>query len=151
MAREVAYRMQATTGIDGNDGDAVSNQLANISVEVLNPTLEMFQACGEQPSYDDSDCYLPGSCEIPYFGMPFYDNDALICNGASIQDANILRIRVTYRYDSGIPFVSNIRLIGESNLPAANNGTNISAVATVRMQSPARLTLNNYDSIYSSQ
>lgn len=150
MAREVAYRMQATSGIDGSDDDAVLGQLGNISVEVLNPTLEMFQACGEQPSFDTTDCYNPGRCEIPYFGQQFYDNQILACNGASIQDANILRVRVTYRYNSGIPFVSNIRLVGESNFPDGDNGTDITAVATVRMQSPARLTLANYDSIYSA-
>ncbi|AUM11271.1 TadE family protein [Ketobacter alkanivorans] len=148
MINEVEFRMRPTTSVDGGDADVVADQRAKIQIEVLNPTRGMFADCGRQPS-NPADCFS-AACEIPYFGMQFYDrNDPNnSCRGASIQDANILRIRVTYTYDSKVPFLSRIRLTGAAARPE-DQGIDISAVATVRMQSPARLTLANEPFIYS--
>lgn len=150
MINEVEYRMRPTTSVEGDNANAIVDQRSKVRIEVLNPTVGMFYSCGRQPTYLSDDCYSQTYCEIPYFGMQYLDraDPANDCNGASIQDANILRIRVTYTYDSKIPFLNRIRLVGES-APEDAQGIDISAVATVRMQSPARLTSSNFDFIYS--
>ncbi|MBA54659.1 MAG: hypothetical protein CMK89_09405 [Pseudomonadales bacterium] len=148
MRTEAEYRMRATTGVDGSDLDAVSKEFENIRITVLNPSREMFDTCGERP-INTNDCVNDNNCEIPYFGQQFYirGNE---CAGASIQDANILRIRVSYTYNSRIPFLNNIRFIGEPGREE-EEGIDITAIATVRMQTPARLTLANQDNIISTE
>jgi len=155
MVNEVAYRMQATSSLKVDDAAEMLEEKQRIAIEILNPTLSMFYACGRQPSRNTADCLNLASCEIPYFGQQFFSrtDSANDCNGVSVQDANILRIRVSYKYDSKIPFLNRIRLVGESratNLSdEGSEGLIVSAIATVRMQSPARLTFANADAIYS--
>lgn len=126
-------------------GGALENPInpADFRIEVLNPTETMFADCGVASS--DATC-AQTNCEIPNFGLQ-YRPTGLLCDGASIQDANILRIKLTYRFNSRIPFM-NVRLFSgddENNLNdyTPQDGMNIHAVATVRMQSPARYTINN--------
>lgn len=107
-------------------------------IQVLNPTLAMFDACGVRPQITDDCVGDLESCEIPNFGLQ-YRPVGTECDGASIQDANILRIKVTYRFNSKIPFM-NIRIFASDDGNLKNEGTDISAIATVRMQSPARRT-----------
>ena len=114
-----------------------------VDIQVLNPTQEMFNDCGEQPIDDGNCAALPG-CEIPNFGLQLRPRTE-ICDGASIQDANLLRIRVDYLYDTKIPFLNRMPFtrgaFAQDSL--AGDGVNVFAVATVRMQSPARRTINN--------
>ncbi|RLT97956.1 MAG: pilus assembly protein [Ketobacter sp.] len=145
MKKELEYRMRATSGVDGSDADVVTEELNKMGIEVLNPSYQMFLDCGQQPVIT-SGCAEPSNCEIPYFGMQFFDHSATICSNVSIQDANILRIRATYTYNSRIPFLNRIRFVGEGALPPEQDGITVSAVATVRMQSPARLSYDLLDS-----
>lgn len=145
MKDEAEYRMRATTGVDGSDPDTVTQVRDDITVTVINPTQQMFFSCGASP-IDTNECVNPNRCEIPYFGMQFISRTTA-CSGVSIQDANILRIRVSYTYNSRIPFMNRIRLVGEGDRPAEEEGVTITAVATVRMQTPARLTFDNQGSI----
>lgn len=113
--------------------------VADFSIQVLNPTIPMFQTCGIRP-VDTSDCEVPAICEIPNYGLqyrPVTDE----CDGTSIQDANILRIKVTYHFNSYIPFM-NVPLFASEygNEDEVAPGVNVSAIATVRMQTPARYT-----------
>lgn len=103
-------------------------------IQVVNPTLAMFDACGVQPAVTDDCAGDVETCEIPNFGLQ-YRPVGTECDGASIQDANILRIKVTYRFNSKIPFM-NIRMFARDQGNLKNEGTDVSAVATVRMQSP---------------
>ena len=120
-------------------------------IEVINPTNAMFDACGQTPQ-DATVCV--DACEIPNFGLQYRDPAAWDCAGASIQDANLLRIKVTLRFDSKIPFMNmrlfpgdsrNITSEGVSADNVSGNGIDISAIATVRMQTPARRTIDNQD------
>lgn len=107
------------------------------SIEVLNPTVAMFQDCGVQPA-DTTDCVELAYCEIPNYGLQ-YRSVGSECDGASIQDANVLRIKVTFNFNSNIPFM-NVPLYSGDTGYGDNVGTRISAIATVRMQTPARYT-----------
>lgn len=122
----------------------------DVLIEIINPTKVMFDRCGQEP-LDTTAC--SGQCEIPNFGLQYRDPDDIDCDGgASIQDANLLRIKVTIRFDSKIPFM-NMRLFpgdsrnmtspGVDTSNVSGDGVDISAVATVRMQTPARMTLEN--------
>lgn len=140
MIREVEYRMRATSKVDGDLEDAVNAELGNYQIEVLNPSYDMFTSCGKEPNIT-AGCAAgyENNCEIPYFGQQFLDPNDTVCNNVSVQDANILRIRVVYNYDSKVPFLSRIRFVGENVQTENSPGIGITAIATVRMQSPARL------------
>ena len=141
MTQEAAFRM--TPSHIGPGAPLVND----FKITVLNPTLAMFARCGELP-VDTSNCRLPlARCEIPNFGLQYRVADTS-CAGFSIQDANILRIKVTYTFDSKVPFMNTRLFSGDNPDNPANplrSGTDISAVATVRMQSPARHTTFNDD------
>jgi hypothetical protein len=138
MQAEAAIRMAASrvgpSAINPND----------IQIQVLNPTYQMFVRCGEPPT-EGGVCDGPlGNCEIPNFGLQFRDPAITLCDGTNYQDANILRIRVSYNFDSKVPFM-NMKLFAadDEDVDGQSNGTVISAVATVRMQTPARIVAAN--------
>lgn len=140
MTQEAATRM-----VPSRIGPA-NPPITAFQITVLNPTLAMFASCGQLP-VNTSDCQAPlARCEMPNFGLQYRVADRS-CAGFSIQDANILRIKVTYAFDSKIPFMNTRLFSGDDPGNSANplhSGTNISAVATVRMQSPARHTVFNH-------
>ncbi len=157
MEEEVEKRMDAS-----RFGSALGGVPA-ITIQILNPTQQMFNSCGLRPTYNTNDCDVVDLCEIPLYGLSLR-SQAQLCDGASIQDANILRIRVTYSFNSGVPFLNRITFATrmgsgsdpnglDVNQPSLSGGTDgeagvqISAVATVRMQVPARRTFDNTDNI----
>ncbi|MFZ5605344.1 MAG: TadE/TadG family type IV pilus assembly protein [Pseudomonadota bacterium] len=140
MTAEVGKRMAPSI-----IGDSMAIDQSLITIQVLNPTIAMFDACGEPASELGVAC-VQAQCEIPNFGLQYRPttND---CGVVNIQDANVLRIKVTYRFNSMIPFM-NVRLFSGDDQNNINDytpqaGMNIHAVATVRMQSPARYTIDN--------
>lgn len=137
MRTEIARRMTASQV--GN----VPLGAADIRITVLNPTNAMFSDCGEIP-VNPAICG-PGinNCEIPNFGLQFRPTGT-ICDGVNIQDANLLRIRVSYNFDSKVPFM-NVRLFASDTGNGTPDGTTINAVATVRMQTPAQRRTDNFD------
>lgn len=131
MRSEIATRMAASQ---------VGNEIVQpdqISITILNPTAQMFRDCGVIPLGAVVCDGGVGTCELPNFGLQFRPT-APVCDGVSIQDANILRVRVSYNFDSKIPFMS-IRLFATDDGNRYQAGTTISAVATVRMQTSAQL------------
>ena len=110
---------------------------ADVRIVVLNPTEAMFSPpCSAPPSANGVCDAGISDCEIPNFGLQYRSTSA-VCDGASIQDANILRIKVIYTFNTHIPFM-NMHMFTKDTGMKKNTGTTISAVATVRMQSPAR-------------
>ncbi|MCG8669812.1 MAG: pilus assembly protein [Pseudomonadales bacterium] len=137
MRREVKRRMKAS-----DIGSTDLSDLASVQIEVLSPDRTVFDDWGGPPTDPSVSCAggYGGGCEIP--------NDNLISrpsnqlggsSGLNIQDANLLRIRVTYTYDTLVPFMQAFYLDGrnEEDVPS---GVELVAYSTVRMQSPARLT-----------
>ncbi len=138
MQNEIAARMVASQM--GNKALVP----ANIVISVLNPTRQMFLSCGVIPLDPAVNCgFGVNRCELPNFGLPFRDPNIKNCAGSNIQDANILRIRVSYNFVSGIPFMDMRLFAADKGMTNMEQGTTVSAVATVRMQTPARYLVTN--------
>lgn len=125
-------------------GETVTSTDSVVSVDILNPTQVMFDDCGEQPTFNNANCAVLAACEIPNFGL---QSRAAQCDSATIQDANILRIKVNYLFNTGIPFLNRMPFTRGDFPMLAGDGVNIYAVATVRMQTAARRTFQNIGNI----
>lgn len=110
--------------------DACLGNAAEITI--ISPTKAMFDAWKEE-QYD-------GVQAIPNDSLMFRDN--VVKAGVTVQDANLLKIRVTYRFPLIVPFID--RVIGDFDpLRSAVAGhkvfsLDIESQAIVRMQTPIR-------------
>jgi len=116
--------------------------LTDARIRILNPTREAFADFGED---------VAGTREIPNDRLHARSSAPGAASGLNIQDANLLKLEITYGYELKVPlvnwFISRVllathgsgagnpldrQLLRRTRLP-------IIAAATVRMQSPARL------------
>ncbi|HEY5809432.1 MAG TPA: DUF6765 family protein, partial [Povalibacter sp.] len=116
--------------------------LTDARIRILNPTREAFEDFAEE---------VDGVREIPNDRLHARSTTIGAQSGINIQDANILRVEITYGYELKVPlvnwFISRVllgvrrgnatdafgqQLLRRTRLP-------IVATATVRMQSPARM------------
>ncbi|HEY4365686.1 MAG TPA: DUF6531 domain-containing protein [Steroidobacteraceae bacterium] len=117
--------------------------LTDARIRILNPTREAFADFGEETS---------GVREIPNDRLHTRSTTLGAQSGLNIQDANILKVEVTYGYKLKVPlvnwFISRILLSTRRNGGATRAFEQqllrrtllpVIATATVRMQSPARL------------
>lgn len=110
-------------------------------IRILNPTREAFADFGEE---------VNGAREIPNDRLHARSTTVGAQSGVNIQDANILRIEITYGYELKVPLVNwfiSRTLLGFRGARAADafqqqllrrTRLPVIATATVRMQSPAR-------------
>jgi hypothetical protein len=129
----------------------VATTLARINAElatdarirILNPTREAFDDFGEE---------VDGVTEIPNDHLHTRSTTVGASSGLNIQDANLLRVQITYGYELKVPlvnwFISRVLLAvraGGSNMDAFEQQLlrrmrlPIIATSTVRMQSPVRM------------
>lgn len=105
---------------------------------IANPTREVFQG-GSRWALPPGQCSIcgPGEFELPFTHLALRDRTER--GGISLQDANILRIKVIYYYELTVPLVGDlIGSFSENPLAGGLHPTYpMTAVATVRMQSPA--------------
>lgn len=110
-------------------------------VRILNPNREAFADFGEE---------VAGVQEIPNDRLHVRSTAIGATSGVNVQDANLLKLEVTYGHELKVPLVN--WFISRLMLRASRSGANafeqqllrrmrlpIVAAATVRMQSPARL------------
>ncbi|WP_116811696.1 TadE/TadG family type IV pilus assembly protein [Steroidobacter cummioxidans] len=107
-------------------------------IRILNPTREAF---------DDFAVEVDGVRELPNDRLHTRDTRPGTSGGLNIQDANLLRIEVTYGYELKVPLINGFisRLLGMTRDSDAFHQQQlrrtrlpITATATVRMQSPLR-------------
>lgn len=136
MKREVKRRMKAADLRSGNLDD-----VSVVEISILNPDTSAFNDFGGPPS-DGAACAssYSNSCEIPNDNLMFRPTNTE-SSGLNIQDANILRIKVTYAYDTKVPLMKAFNK--DMDVEGVESGVELTAYATVRMQSPARITNNN--------
>jgi YD repeat-containing protein len=119
----------------------IESELAtDAQIRILNPTREAF---------DDFGVEVDGQREIPNDWLYARSPSVGSRSGINIQDANLLKVQVTYGYELHVPlvnwFIARV-LLGASGGSDAfeqqllrRNRLPIIATATVRMQTPARL------------
>lgn len=121
-------------------GSALSG--AGLKVEVLNPTKQAFVDFG----HDDTN----GNRAIPNSHLKYRERDIGSHSGVNIQDANLLKIKVTYGYRLFVPVVNKVIGQAMAIIDSENSAyyladpprIPIEATATVRMHSPAYLADN---------
>lgn len=141
MRQEVLRRMQAA---DTRIEDL--SDLSRVEIEVINPDMSVFSDWGGPPT-EGAVCAsgYSNSCEIPNDSLVFRPTTLGGSSGVSIQDANILRIKVVYYYDSRVPLMKAFYV--DRRAEGVETGVELIAYSTVRMQSPARLTDSNINFI----
>jgi hypothetical protein len=112
--------------------------LTDARIRILNPTREAF---------DDFAVEVDGVRELPNDRLHARDTQLGATGGLNIQDANLLRVEVTYGYELKVPLINGFisRLLGLTRDSDAfhqqllrRNRLPITSTATVRMQSPLR-------------
>lgn len=112
--------------------------LADARIRILNPTREAF---------DDFAVEVDGVRELPNDRLHVRDTRPGASGGLNIQDANLLRVEVTYGYELKAPLIGSLlpRLLSSARESDSfhqqllrRNRLPITSTATVRMQSPLR-------------
>ena len=114
--------------------------LTDARVRILNPTQETF---------DDFAVDVDGVRELPNDRLHVRGSEVGVRGGLNIQDANLLRVEITYGYELKVPlingFLSRLSLLSMREADSfaqqllRRNRLPITATSTVRMQSPLRL------------
>jgi len=132
------------------DINADGSKPAFAEFQVLNPTADSFADHG----VDDD-----GTCRIPSDNLMYRDATVKGASSQTIQDANLLKLRVVYCYPLHVPFVNRMLVALLTTVPDEacpycvditttgsiertcldNNRFPINAQAIVRMQSPATI------------
>ncbi|HLS81831.1 MAG TPA: DUF2235 domain-containing protein, partial [Steroidobacter sp.] len=144
LARGLAPLHSPDSSLDALMGSVarIEAELAtNARIRILNPTREAFEDFAE---------HVNGVHELPNDRLHARSTAPGPRSGLNIQDANILRVQVTYGYELKVPLVN--WFIARTLLSVRGRTTDaferqllqrtllpIVATATVRMQSPARL------------
>ncbi|MET0005560.1 MAG: DUF6531 domain-containing protein [Candidatus Thiodiazotropha sp.] len=154
MRRELGLRLAPLFGGDGSAEKALSaitrasldvqdNRFTEI--EIINPTIEAFDEFGREivdPRTGDVHFGIPNS------HLRWRERD-VGRSGVNIQDANLLKVKVTYGYQLKVPLMDRVipavmRLVDPAHIHYYNaRRLPITSVATVRMQSDAWRDDNN--------
>jgi len=156
MRKELGYRMAPVFGGDGSLVYGVSaitrsavmaQDITATKIEILNPTPASFELHGKTKEVEDSHGNKRTVIAIPNSHLRFRKN-TIQEDGLNVQDANLLKIKVTYGYQMRLPFldmeIPGMRLAMRTVMLHADPDNwsyyirgqiPISATATVRMQS----------------
>jgi len=145
MREELGLRLAPVFGGDGSAGSAVAAVTRGMldtrdprytQIEVLNPTREAFADFGVVNAQT-------GRRELPNDHMRFRSSAVGATSGVSVQDANLLKIRVTYGYRLTVPVVGRAvawalaKLDPGHGVYYAARRLPLESVALVRLQSAA--------------
>jgi hypothetical protein len=81
-----------------------------VLINVVNPTAEMFNVFGIDPDGD-------GNREIPNDNLMYRPLTREPLSNATVQDANLLKLRVSYCYPMYVPYVNRVLAIMLTQLP----------------------------------
>lgn len=136
LVNEVMKRMRAS--------DQRNSEFSGlVDICILRPSNDAFIDHG-------SNVLVPGSRAIPNANLPFLSRNLGGTSNLSVQDANILHLRVSYLYDTNVPFMNTFQVGGgEGSVMighepgrepgSGSNGIWIHSDAVVVMQTPALL------------
>ena len=99
-----------------------------VHIEMLNPTKESFDDWGNEPAlmakYDTN-----GKRVIPNSGQAYKDQEKRTNSGQTIQDANLIKLRITHGYEPKVPIASGVF---RAYLKAMDPGTNTAYTTLVQ-------------------
>lgn len=86
--------------------DRIRQEIADgyVYIDVINPTSEMFDTFGVDPDGD-------GNREIPNDNLMYRPLTMEPMSGVTVQDANLLKLRITYCYPMYVPYVNRVLAI----------------------------------------
>lgn len=88
---------------------ASADVAAHAQVKLLNPTKESFDDFGNNPDLQHK--YNTGAKRvIRHGGQAFADQEIKPNSGQTLQDANLIKLRITHGYEPKIPIVKNVYL-----------------------------------------
>jgi len=125
--------------------DAGANGLGNVNIELLNPTKESFQDWNDVPL--QAKLRTGNRRVIPNSGQAFKSQAIGPTSGQTIQDANLIKLRITHGYLPKVPLIKNMygayltwldpkndafhtKLLADGRIPVVTN-------VTLHMQSDA--------------
>lgn len=160
-------RAMAAMYMAGEDGDAGVDRTAaardlvraEITGSDTDPPFAEFRVINPNPdSFRDHGINVDGTCQIPNDNLMYRDAEVKGASRQTVQDANLLKLRVVYCYPLHVPFVDRMLTAILTQLPddmcpycvgtyrsgdtiertcLTNNRFPLNAQAIVRMQSPA--------------
>ena len=149
MARAVGTTEIIDTPSGAFNGPGGGLQTAGLKVEILSPTQQMVNDFGVNRAYLNGSNSSTKEKVLPNDNLMYRDTRQI--NGVNVQDANLLKIRVTYLYETRMPLTryfftplmnANLTRVLFQNSPAGNTADApggwripLVAYATVRMQS----------------
>ena len=99
-----------------------------VHIEMLNPTKESFDDWGNEPAlmakYDTD-----GKRVIPNGGQAYKGQEKRTNSGQTIQDANLIKLRITHGYEPKVPIANGVF---RAYLKAMDSGTNTAYTALVQ-------------------
>jgi hypothetical protein len=115
---------------------------AGFKIAIINPTKEAFDDFGENVKVSNKTIK-----EIPNDHLRFRERAVGKTSAVNIQDANLLKIEVTYGYKMVVPLINRLTAAALKKLDPANTAyysadpprLPIKSVALVRMHTPARM------------
>lgn len=159
MRKELGYRMAPIFGGTGDVRDGtyaitrsvvIANDPTATKIEILNPTSATFAEHGEAKDVEDNHGNQRNVVAIPNSHLKMRDHADVKNDGLNVQDANLLKIRVTYGYPMRIPVLDmeipgvreTMRMVMMQMDPDnwmyyIRGMLPIQATATIRMQSEA--------------
>lgn len=136
--------LKSTAAMQGRDVVREQIRLGRVRFERINPTRSSFDTFGQNSA---------GLIEIPNNHLLFRDAGVIDANGLSVQDANLLKVRITYCMDLIVPFANRIIESSASALTGSSSANDferqcmgdddstrlpITSFAIMRMQSTAQ-------------
>ena len=97
-------------------------------IELLNPTRESFEDWGNEPALM-AKYGTDGKRVIPNGGQAYKDQEVRTNSGQTIQDANLIKLRITHGYEPKVPIASGVF---QAYLKAMDPGTNAAYTAMVQ-------------------
>lgn len=97
---------ELATSLANATADLGPNGAGNVNIELLNPTKESF-ADWDDPSLHER-LKTGGKRVIPFSGQARKDQAIGATSGQTIQDANLIKLRITHGYLPKVPFVNDV-------------------------------------------
>ncbi len=124
----------------GPEAEEVAKARLFIRQEIANGFIKVDRISPSSKAFDDFETNIGGTNQIPNDHLMFRSSSVKLASGVNIQDANLLKIRVTYCYPLYVPLINKFLASLPSSEAECGPGSGrmpINAQAVMRMHTPA--------------